>query len=186
MDFRNLLETTWSLSMKNMVPLLMITLMLMGMSLFSGGILAPVALAGYTHSILRMVRDGREPMATDLFSQMRLFFPLLLFGVLAFFCVFIGYLLLVVPGIAVSIALLFCCTYMLPLMTDTGMGLVEALKESFAMACGGKIAEHAVVVTIYGVVTMIGGSFLLGILVTMPLATVFLMLAYEERRGFFY
>ncbi len=186
MDFRKMLETTWFLSIRNAVPLLIITLMLMGMSFFSAGILAPVAMAGYTHSILMMVRNGREPKPTDLFSQMGLFFPLLLFGAGVCLCVVIGYMMLVVPGVAVSLALLFCCVYMLPLMTDAGLGMTSAVKESYDMAMGENRAEHAVVVVIYAVVTMIGGSFLVGALVTVPLANVFLMLAYEERRGFVY
>jgi len=70
---------------------------------------------------------------------------------------------------------------MLPLMTDKKLGLVEAIKESYAMAVRDNIAEHIVVAVLFLAISGIGSSFLIGFLFTQPLATAFLLSVYDER-----
>jgi hypothetical protein len=130
MDFKGLLEQTWKIFTDFLPAMLLSTLGLIGISIVSMGILAPVAGAGYMQSLLLAVRDNRKPEIGDLFSQMRLFLPLLGFGILVFIAVFIGFIFLVLPGIIMVLALSFFCLYMLPLMTDREMGLIDAIKES--------------------------------------------------------
>lgn len=183
MNFKEIIEQAWSQTIKNIVSLLILTVVFLGASVLTLGILAPVCLAGYTQSILMMVREGREPKPRDVFSQMRLFFPLLGFGVLAFIATAIGYMLFVIPGILISVALLFYCIYMIPLMTDKDLGIMDAVKESIAMVKQEDIIDHVVVVILYAAVQMIGSTIIIGALFTMPIATVFLMLVYEKGRG---
>jgi hypothetical protein len=159
------------------------TLVMTIVSVVTLGILAPVTMAGYMHSLLLLLRDGREPKIQDIFSQMQLFFPLLGFGVLVFLVTMIGFMLLVLPGILVVVAVTFTCLYMLPLMTDAGMGLMEAVKESYRMSVGGSIADQIVVVIIFIGLLMIGSSVFIGALFTQPLATIFLLSVYQEKRG---
>jgi hypothetical protein len=182
MNFKELIELAWSATIKNIVSLLILTVVFLGVSVLTMGILAPVAMAGYTQSILLMVRSGKEPKPRDVFSHMRLFFPLLGFGILAFIAVAIGYLFFVIPGILITIALMFYCIYMLPLMTDKELGIVDAIKESFAMVKQEDIVDHVVVVVLYSAVQMIGSTIVIGSLFTMPIATVFLMLVYERNK----
>jgi hypothetical protein len=75
MDFKRHIETAWNLTLRHIVALILITLVLLAVSVFSLGILAPVAFAGYTQSLLLLIRNGREPNARDLFSHMKLFLP---------------------------------------------------------------------------------------------------------------
>lgn len=183
MDFKKHLLQAWELTLKFVVPLVLTTLVMFLVSFFSLGILAPVAMAGYMHAVLLMVREGREPKIGDLFSFMRLFLPLLLAGILVFIAVMIGFALLVLPGLALALLLGFGAVYVLPLMTDKNMGLVDAVKESFRLAFKVNLGEHVVVVLIFWLIQAVGGSFFIGALFTTPMATVFLMSVFEEHTG---
>ena len=149
MDFKELLEKSWKSFTAFLPALLVNTLVLLVVSVFTLGILAPVCTAGYIQSLLLAIRDDRKPEIGDLFSHMNLFLPLLGFFIVAGMVIFVGFLLLVLPGIIAAIALYFFCLYMLPLMTDKGMGLIEAVKESSRMAMEDPVVEHVAVVAIY-------------------------------------
>ncbi|MFH1157179.1 MAG: hypothetical protein V1793_25570 [Pseudomonadota bacterium] len=181
MNFPALFNDTWEQSRQNILPLLINTLILLAVSLISFGILAPVAMAGYCSSIHRMVKDGREPQAADLFCEMRLFIPLAVFGLATLLTVLFGIMFFVLPGIIVIFALSFTCLYMIPLMVDKRLGIVDAVKESFAMARRGPVMDHILTILIIIGAQIVGGSFLLGTLVTTPLTTVFLMNVYEYK-----
>jgi hypothetical protein len=181
MDFRRHLETAWSLTLAHLVPLIFMTLLMFAVSVLTLGILAPVTMAGYTHSILKLVLDGREPRLQDVFSQMNLFLPLLGFSLLVLIAIAIGTVMLVIPGILVALAVSFFCLYMLPLMTDRRLGVVDAVRESARMALDGVVVEHIVVVILFLGITAIGGSVFIGSLFTQPFATTFIMSVYLEK-----
>jgi hypothetical protein len=65
-------------------------------------------------------------------------------------------------------------------MTDQKLGLVDALKQSYAMARE-NVSEHIVVAAIFIIVSAIGSSVMLGTLLTQPFATVFLLSVYEQK-----
>ena len=179
MDFKTHLETTWRLFISHIVSLVILTLVFFAACVISLGILAPVGSAGYFHSILRLIREGRDPKPQDVFSHLKLFLPLLGFGIMVFVLVMIGMLLLVLPGILFSIAVSFFCLYMLPLMTDKELGLIEAIRESFKAATA-RPAEQLVVFLIFAGISVLGGSFFIGALLTQPFATLFLMSVYDR------
>lgn len=181
MDFKKHLEAAWGLTLKYIAPLIISTLVMAVVSCVTIGILAPVTMAGYLQSILLMIREGREPKVGDLFSHFNLFFPLLGFGIVVFIAVFIATLMLVVPGILLSLLVAFACLYMLPLMTDKKLGLFDAVKESWRMATEGRVADHIVVLIIFIGLCAVGGTVFIGWLFTQPLACVFLMSVYQER-----
>lgn len=181
MDFKKHLEVAWNLMLKHVVNLILMTLLMMVVSFFTLGILAPVMMAGYMQAILMMIREGREPTIQDLFSQFNLFLPLLIFSVVVFIAAMIGFMLFFLPGIAIICAVTFGCLYMLPLMTDRKMGLIDAVKTSWQMAISGEIAEHIVVVILFIALIAIGSSVFVGTLVTQPFATIFVLSVYLER-----
>jgi len=182
MDFKNLFSQTWKLFVANLAPLVLTTFVYIAVSIVSFGILAPVLTAGYMQSILLLVREGRKPQIRDLFGQMRLFFPLLGFLLLVSFVVMLGLKILVLPGIVAMIALSYFCLFMLPLMTDEGLGLIEAIKESSRMAMEPPVGEYIVVIIVFLIINSIGNSTGIGILFTQPFATIFIMLVYEIKR----
>ena len=181
MDFKYHLEMAWNITLKNLVMLIIMTLILLVVSGFTLGILGPVVFAGYLQAIIMMMRDGREPRIDDLFSQMRLFLPLLGFFIIATIASLIGFSLFVLPGLAIIMALTFGCIYMLPLMTDQQMDIVTAIKTSWDMAFKDSVADHIVVVILYIGLLSIGSSVFIGILFTLPFATVFLASAFLEK-----
>jgi len=181
MDFKVHFETAWNLTIRYIAPLILMTLVLGVISFISLGILAPVTMAGYMHSILLMTREGREPRIQDIFSHMRLFLPLFLFGLVVFLGITIGFMLLVLPGILVILAVSFGCLYVLPLMTDRGMGLMDAIRESFRMSTGKNTLDQIVIMVIYLGLSAVGGSVFIGWLFTQPFATVFLLSIYEQK-----
>jgi hypothetical protein len=183
MDFKIHLEKAWHLTLKYIAPLIIMTLVMIAASLFTLGILGPVTMAGYMQSVLLMIRDGREPKVQDVFSHMRLFFPLVLFGVMVFLAALIGFALLVLPGIAVVLAVAYCCLYILPLMTDKGLGLFDAVKESYSMTTKGSWVDNLTVFIIFIGVIALGSAVFIGALITQPFATIFLMSVYEEKKG---
>lgn len=182
MDFKAHLETAWKLTIRYIAPLILMTLVMFAASFITLGILAPVTMAGYMQAILLMVREGREPRVQDVFSHMRLLLPLFLLGLVIFVVIMIGFALLVLPGIIASVAAVFLLLYVPPLMTDKGMGVVEAVKESFRMSTE-NIVDQIVIVAIYAGLSAVGGSVFIGWLFTQPFATVFLMSVYEKKAG---
>jgi len=181
MDFKKHLETAWNLTLQNLAILILMTLVMIVVSVLTLGILAPVLKAGYFQSILMMVRNGRQPVIQDLFSQMNLFLPLFVFSILAFLAITVGFMLFFLPGIAVVFAIAFACLYMLPLMTDQKLGLMDALKKSWQMALQPNVADHVVVVILFIGLISIGSSVFIGMLLTLPFATVFILSVYMER-----
>lgn len=181
MDFKKHLETAWYTTLQHITMLVLMTLVALAVSCLSLGILTPVVMAGFTQAIVQMMRDGREPRIEDLFSQMGLFLPLFGFSIVVFIAVVVGFFLLVLPGLAVVFAVTFGCLYMLPLMTDRKLDLVKAIKTSWKMAFDESIADHIVVVILFIGLISIGTSIFVGILLTQPFATVFLISVYLEK-----
>lgn len=181
MDFKKHLEAAWNLMLKHIVPLVLMTLVMLVLSGITFGILAPVLMAGYVHAIVQLLRTGREPAIGDLFSQMRLFLPLLLFSIVVVIVTMIGFMMLFLPGLIVIIAVTFGCLYMLPLMTEENMGLMDAVKTSWQMVTGDKLADHVVVVILFVGLSTIGGAVFIGTLFTQPFATIFVLSVYLER-----
>ncbi len=182
MDFKSHLENAWHLSLTHIAPLILMTLVMIVVSFLTIGILAPVMLAGYFNSLLLLVREGREPKINDLFAQTHLFLPLFLFSIVVFLIVMIGlFKLFFLPGIAVLCLVTFGCIYMLPLMTDKKLGLLDAVKTSWQMAIQGNIADHIVVVILFIGLLSIGSSVFIGTLFTQPFATIFVLSVYSER-----
>jgi cobalamin synthase len=179
MDFKEQFEKTWRIFTGFLPALIINTIALIGISIFTLGILAPVAAAGYMQSLLLAVRENRKPEVGDLFSQMRLFLPLLGFTLAVTIALLLGFAMLVLPGMIMALALVFFCLYMLPLMTDRQMGLIDAVKESSRMALEEPVSEHLAVVALFIGITAVGQSFILGTLFTQPFATIFILLAYE-------
>ncbi len=181
MDFKKHLENAWNNTLQFIVPVILLTLVQLVVITFSFGIMAPVTTAGYMQSLLLALREGREPKIGDLFSEMRLFLPLFFFGLLAFIVIMLGFALLILPGFIVAGFIVFATIYMIPLMSDKQMGLMEAIKESWTMATRTPVSNQFIVMVLYMVIVALGGSIAVAVLFTQPLATFFVLSVYEER-----
>ncbi len=182
MDFKEHFEGAWQVFTGHFAPVLVNTLVLIVVSIASLGILAPVVSAGYMQSLLLALREDRKPDVKDLFAHMDLFFPLFGFVALFVILVFIGLVLLVLPGIAILLAGAYFLVYLLPLMTDQRLGLVEAIKASCRMALEEPIVEHIAVVAVLIILDSIGTSIVFGTLVTHPYSCLFILSVYEVKK----
>jgi hypothetical protein len=182
MDFKEQFERAWQVFTGHFAPILVNTLVMIVVSIASLLILAPVVSAGYMQSLLLALREDRKPEVKDLFAHMDLFFPLFGFMVLFVILVCIGLFMLVLPGIALLLAGTYFLIYLLPLMTDQRLGLVEALKVSSRMALEEPIVEHIAVVAVLIILDSIGSSIVFGTLVTHPYSCLFLLTVYEIKK----
>jgi len=183
LNFKDHLEKSWKLTITYIAPLIIMTLVMFVVCFLTLGILSFVVMAGYLNSILLMHREGREPQLKDLFSHMRLFFPLLGFAVVVFIAALIGFSLFFLPGLAVVLAVSYCCLFMLPLMSDKNLGLFKAIKASYSMVMQGNMTDMVAVYLIFMGLMAIGSSVFIGFLLTQPFASVFLLSVYEEKVG---
>jgi hypothetical protein len=181
MDFKDLVVRSWQNTLNHIGPLLLITLVQMVLIMVTLGILAPVTTAGYVNALMQVVRDDRKPEVGDLFSQMRLFFPLFLLSILVAVVAFIGFSLLVLPGFAVLAFIAFAAFYLLPYMVDQKLGLFDALKASWQAAMQEPVSEHIIVVIIYVAIMSLGSSLWFAFLITQPMATFIMVEAYNQR-----
>ena len=181
MDFKDLIVRSWQNTLNHIGPLLLITLVQLVLIIVTFGILAPVTTAGYVNSLLQVVRDDRKPEVGDLFSQMRLFFPLFLLSILVAVAALIGFSLLVLPGFAVLAFIAFAAFYLLPYMVDQKLGLFDALKASWQAAMEEPVSEHIIVVIIYVAIMSLGSSLWFAFLITQPMATFIMVEAYQYR-----
>ena len=180
MDIKYHIETAWKLCISNIVSLIILTLTVAAVSIVSIGILAPVAFAGYTHSLFQLLTANREPKAQDVFSQMKLFFPLFLFGLVVFIITIIGYTLFVLPGIIFTLIVGYTCLYLIPIMVDRQFGLIDSIKKSISMVTRTHFTEQIIVFIIFLALTTIGGSSFIGFLFLQPFATLFLLSVYKD------
>jgi len=181
MDFKEQFERAWQVFTGHFAPILINTLVLVVVSVASLFILAPVVSAGYMQSLLLALRNDRPPEVRDLFAHMDLFFPL--FGFMALFVILVCIgMVLILPGIAILLAGTYFLIYLLPLMTDQRLGLVEAFKASCRMALEEPIIEHIAVVLVMIILNSIGSSIVLGTLVTHPYSCLFLLAVYEVKK----
>jgi len=182
MNFKHHLERAWRLTIDNLVPLILMTLVMVVVSALTLGILAMVTLAGYTKSILLMIRTGREPKLGDVFSEMKLFLPLLGYSLAVVIITAIGFALLFIPGVILACAIAWASLYMLPLMVDRGLGVIEAVKESFRIVSSREdIMDHIVLLILLVGISAVGSSVFIGWLFTQPFAMILLLSAYEEK-----
>lgn len=179
MNMKYHIETAWRYCINNIISLIILTLVTAVVSIISIGILAPVAFAGYTHSLFQLLKYNREPKAQDVFSQLRLFLPLFIFGLVVFIIILIGFTLFLVPGILFSLIISYTCLYIIPIMVDKQYGLLDAIKKSISMITSAHLSDHIIVFIIFMALTAAGGSSFIGFLFLQPFATLFLLSVYE-------
>ncbi len=182
MNFRLYLETALKLTLQYIVPLILMTLVMAIISVTTFFMLSPVMMAGYMQSVLLMVREGREPKIQDIFSHFRLFFPLLGFMFISFIIIIMGLKMFFFPGVLASLVLSFICLYMLPLMTDKQLGVVDAVKQSYAITTQSeRVVDHLIAAILFTSISAVGVYSYIGWVITQPFSAVFLMIVYEDQ-----
>ncbi|MDP2734926.1 MAG: DUF975 family protein [bacterium] len=100
-------------------------------SLAAQWVLSIIAAIGLTAIALKFA-EKRKPKVQDLFLKSNLFFSYLISSVLAGAIVFVGFLLLIIPGIIWSVRFQFYPYF----IVEEGAGPIEALKKSWNLTQG--------------------------------------------------
>jgi len=125
MNFQKYLENSYRIIKEEPVIIVLGGLVVQLLTILSMGIMAGPFLGGYFLLIICLLRDNKKPAFNDVFSglqQLRNLFPF----VLVLLIIFIGFMLLILPG------LLFATwwIYVLPLMVDRKISFSEAMRLS--------------------------------------------------------
>jgi hypothetical protein len=177
LDFNELFTAGWQKFMAQIGPAILWTLLyIIGAGLLCviviGIIVLPVWMAGYLE-IMKKLYHGETPEFGDFFKHMNKLGNLWVAFILIYLGIAIGSILLVIPGIAVSI--LWSMTFFL--IIDKDMDAISAMKASWKRVLE-EIWMMLALIIVLGIINAIGGAIWVGILVTAPFMMFVLWAAY--------
>jgi hypothetical protein len=165
---------TWATFRREPVLFLIAGVVVMVVSVVTLGVLIGPLSVGFVE-LVRKVRAGEPVAVSVLFSRMDSLVPssvaLFIVGVLAT----IGLILLVAPGLAV----LFFSSWSLPAIAYRRLGGVDSLRHSVEVVRAYPMHTLAVMFAIW-IAHAIGGMVVFGALITLPLGTIAMAIAYER------
>ena len=174
MDFEHLLKKSWDHYVRGLVKLVLFVLV--GCLLCITIILIPTVTAGWTRGILAYIREGKDPQFEELWN-FEDYFQILVLIVACGVLITIGYMLLVIPGIILSVIWL----YSLLFLVDKKLDFLDAMKASKDAVVKTGFFYHFVVVLIIALLNSIGGvAGGIGALFTTPFTLVLLTVTYIE------
>ncbi|MCP4601238.1 MAG: hypothetical protein GY847_12060 [Proteobacteria bacterium] len=174
MDFEYLLKMSWKQYINGIIALVLFYLV--GICLCITIVLIPTVTAGLTRGVLAYVREGRKPEFQELWNfdnYLQTTLLLIIGGLL----IFLGYLLLIIPGVILSVLWL----YSLFFIVDKKMQFFEAMSASREAVSGSGFFQHLVLLLIILFLNGFAGAMgFVGTLLTTPFALVLTTLAYLE------
>ncbi len=186
MNIQGYLEDTYRIIKAEPVILLLGGLVVQLLTILTMGILAGPFLGGYLLLIILYMRENRKPTFNDIFSGLKQFSNLLPYF-LVLLTIFIGFMLLIIPGFVLATWWL----YVLPLMVDRKISFSEAMKLSTKKVNETGFLMHFVFLLLISVIpimllnflsTMIPFLFVLKILLP-PLQAGCLVSLYVDKFG---
>lgn len=174
MDFARLLRRSWELFVAEIVQLVLFTGL--GALLCLTLVLIPTVTGGWVRGILAYVREGRRPAFEELW-RFDDYLPILAMLLLGGLAISVGYALLIVPGVILSVWWLYALYFLL----DRDLGVLEAFGASKEAVGRAGFGDHLVLLLILFVLGALGGALSgLGNLLTTPFSLLLLSLAYLE------
>lgn len=176
MDIGKYITEAWNIAIKNIVTIL-ISLIVTGIvGLITIGILAVPMGMGFMMLFVKAKR-GQQISVNETFAYVGKFLPLLLGAIVLYIIMFVGFILIIIPG------LIFAAWWMYTFffMVDKNMGLGDAMKASKKIVSSKGTMIHILFLIVCGVIGGIGGAlFGVGQLLTLPLGMGAIALAYED------
>jgi len=168
LDIGLVFKQGWRLFVKDIGPLIIGTLIAGVLSILTLGILAGPLAAGLYGMVVKRVRDGQPAGVGDVFSQMNRFWSF--FAAALVLVVLIGLASLTIIG---GILLATIWLYVFPLMVDRGMGISDAMGESYRLVRTAGFWEHLALVIVFivisaladGALTILATPFLVALVV---------------------
>jgi uncharacterized membrane protein len=176
LDIGEILKLGWADFTRSAVPYIVGIILVGLISLVSLGICMPAMLLGYYRMGLKAAR-GESVVVGDVFSGFSDFLPSLLLAIVMVILITIGFVLLILPGIALCYLLFWAFV----LMADGERNIMTCMKRSFEYNSN-HVGEMLVVVLVIFLISAAGGAVPFGALVTTPVATA--MTAHAYMRAF--
>lgn len=149
MNFQAYLEDTYRIIKEEPVVLILGGLLVQLLTAFSLGLLAGPLVGGYTLLIILYLRENRKPVFNDIFSGLQQFAKLFPYFIVLLL-IFIGFMLLVLPGLLLATWWL----YVLPLMVDRDMTFTDAMRLSMKRVNETGFLMHLVFLLLITVIPM--------------------------------
>jgi uncharacterized membrane protein len=148
-------------------------------SMFTGGILAGPCIVGFIMGTNKKMK-GEQVGIGDIFSLgFTKFVPSLIALIVMWIAIFIGSILLIIPGMLAA----FFLSLAFFVLADKEIDGIGALKESFALVKA-NWKRVLIVMIVAGFIGQIGAYACgVGALITMPMAMVMMILMYNEIKG---
>jgi len=159
MNFQAYLEDTFRIIKEEPIILILGGLIVQLLTVFSLGILSGPFLGGYTLLVILYLRENRKPTFNDIFSGLQQFtrlFPYFLVLLL----IFLGFMLLVIPGLLFATWWL----YVLPLMVDRKMPFNDAMRLSMNTVNEKGFLMHLVFLLLISIIPIIIIEFISAII----------------------
>jgi len=122
--------------------------------------------------------QGRAMDIKDAFNVYPMVVPILLLSVLQTLITTVGFLLLILPGIYLSIAL----SLSLPLLVEKNFGIVDALKTSLSLV-NKEFLSVFILALLSAVLIAIGFVTLIGWIITLPYVVMIYAITYRQLAG---
>jgi uncharacterized membrane protein len=170
----SLLRATWEVFQKHALVFVIGAIVVTFLSAFTLGLLAGPLFVGFI-DLVRRAHRGEAVQVGEVFSRFDSFGSSVVATFLIAICVAIGCSLLLVPGLLVALF----SGFTLHAIAYERLSAVDAIKRSVQI-----VREHflsvVVVFLLVSVVQTLGGSVVLGVLLTLPLGLIAITLTYER------
>jgi hypothetical protein len=163
---------------ENWVILAVSTLVVFALGCITLGLLFGPLISGLGAMFIK-AKKGKKPVFDDLFQFNGRFIGMAVMGLLSCLGVFVGLVFLILPGLLLATLWM----YSIFAMAYGGKGIIGSMKASWAIVVKNGLWQQLVVLLAISVLNSIGGAFVVGTLITVPLSTGFLALLYEENKG---
>lgn len=175
MDYEDIFSRSWNAFKDNVAAFIVATIIVVFGSIFIVTI-APL-FYGLTYMAVKGLR-GEKVEINDVFEGFNYFVKSWVLLLVSVILIGIGYMLLFLPGLILSILLI----YSLPLLVIRGYGAMDAIKESIDISKQ-NFVDSLVLFIIVAIISTIGGITYIGSLVTVPIITLALVAAAESYLG---
>jgi uncharacterized membrane protein len=175
LDYEDIFSRSWNAFKDNVAAFIIATIIVVFGSIFIVTI-APL-FYGLTYMAVKGLR-GEKVEINDVFEGFNRFVKSWVLLLVSVILIGIGYMLLVLPGLILSILLI----YSLPLLVIKDYGAMDAIKESIDISKQ-NFLDSLVLLIIVAIISAIGGITYIGSLVTTPIITLALVAAAESYLG---
>ena len=155
LDIGLVFKQGWRLFVKDIGPLIIGALIACALSIVTLGILAGPLAAGLYGMVVKRVRDGQPAGVGDVFAQMNRFWSFFAAALVLF--VLIGLASLTIIG---GILLATIWLYVFPIMVDRGMGISDAMGESYRLVRTAGFWQHLALIIVFIVISVLADGAL--------------------------